>query len=139
MDKRDLCTGGIKMSSKLRGFRGAITVETDKEESIVSATERLVREMIAQNNIQADDVASVWMTLTEDLISAFPAKALRNIDGWKYVPVMCSREIPVPGSLAKCIRVLMHVHTTKAQEEIIHVYLEKAKTLRPDLNLTMKE
>lgn len=130
---------GVKMSSKLRGFRGAITVETDTEENIISATERLVREMIAQNGIKADDVASVWMTMTEDLVSAFPAKALRNIEGWKYVPVMCSREIPVPGSLPKCIRVMMHVHTTKAQDEIVHVYLEKAKCLRPDLNLTVKE
>ena len=95
--------------------------------------------MIAQNNIQAEDVASVWMTLTEDLVSAFPAKALRNIEGWKYVPVMCSREIPVPGSLSKCIRVLMHVHTPKHSEEIVHVYLERAECLRPDLNLTMKE
>ena len=127
------------MSTKLRGFRGATTVKTDSEDSIVMATERLVREMITQNNIQPDDVASVWMTLTEDLISTFPAKALRKIDGWTYVPVMCSREIPVPGSLEKCIRVLMHVHTSKAQQEIVHVYLEKATSLRPDLSLTMKK
>lgn len=127
------------MKTKLRGFRGATTVEEDTEESILSATEKLIREMVAQNNIAAEDVASVWMTLTEDLVSTFPAKALRKLEGWTYVPVMCSREIPVPGSLSKCIRVLMHAHTSKTQREIVHVYQERAVCLRPDLNLTTKE
>lgn len=127
------------MNIRLRGVRGAITVEQDKEETIVKATETLVREMINKNQIKAADVASVWMTLTEDLLSTFPAKALRRLEDWTYVPVMCSREIPVPGSLTKCIRVLMHVHTSVPQKEIVHIYLENAKQLRPDLNLTMKE
>lgn len=127
------------MSQKLRGVRGATTVDNDQEEKIVRATEILVKEMIRVNDIEADDVASVWITVTEDLTSAFPAKALRSVDGWTYVPVMCAREIPVPGSLEKCIRVMVHVHTEKKQDEIQHVYLEKAEQLRPDLNLTLKK
>jgi chorismate mutase len=114
-------------------------VDSDEAEKVIGATEILVKEMIRVNNIEADDVASVWITVTEDITSAFPAKALRRVEGWKYVPVMCAREIPVPGSLEKCIRVMFHVHTEQKQDEIQHVYLEKAEQLRPDLNLTVKK
>ena len=73
-----------------------------------------------------------------DITAAFPAQALRRLDGWTYVPVMCTREIPVPGSLPRCIRVMMTVATEKQQEEICHVYLKGAVVLRPDLSLTKK-
>lgn len=118
----------------IRGIRGAITVEENEESSIVKATERLMRELISLNEIEADDVASVFVSATEDIDAAFPAKALRLIEGWKYVPVTCMREISVQNSLKKCIRVMAHVNTTKSQREIKHVYLERAAQLRPDLN-----
>ncbi|WP_078553277.1 chorismate mutase [Bacillus alkalicellulosilyticus] len=120
----------------IRGIRGAITVPKDDEGLILAATEKLVLEIISQNNLQAEDVAHALITVTHDLHSTFPAKVLRNIEGWRYVPVMCSLEIPVPNSLEKCIRILLTVNTTKGQEDISHVYLENATILRPDLQLT---
>lgn len=118
----------------IRGVRGAITVEEDNEQEILNATERLLREMIKQNEIEPEMVASVFISATEDIISAFPAKALRKIEGWTYVPVMCMREIPVVSSLKNCIRIMLHLNTNKTQKEIKHVYLNNAIVLRPDLN-----
>lgn len=120
----------------IRGVRGAITVKEDNESEIVLATERLVKQMIEENEISADQVASIFISVTEDITATFPAKAVRTIEGWTYVPVMCMAEIPVKGSLQKCIRVMMHVNTDTVQEEISHVYLEGAEVLRPDLNIT---
>lgn len=120
----------------IRGVRGAITVKEDNEAEIISATEKLIRQMIEENQIKADQVASILFSVTEDLITTFPAKAVRGIEGWRYVPVMCMQEIPVPTSLKKCIRVMMHVNTNTVQEEIMHVYLEGAEILRPDLHTT---
>ncbi|MGD8189211.1 chorismate mutase [Brevibacillus ginsengisoli] len=117
----------------VRGIRGAITVETNRDEDIVVATEMLIREIIVQNELEAEDVASILITTTEDLDAVFPAKAVRNVNGWEYVPLMCAREIPVPGSLPMCIRVMLHVNTTKSQREINHVFLREAVKLRPDL------
>jgi chorismate mutase len=117
----------------IRGMRGAITASTNSEEAIVSATEELVAKMIEVNQIQPELVASVFISTTEDINAAFPAKALRKFSGWTYVPVMCMREIPVANSLNMCIRVMMHVNTTQSQEEIQHVYLNGAEVLRPDL------
>ena len=118
----------------IRGIRGATTVEKDKELEIIEATEILLRKMIEDNGIEADMVASVFISVTEDITAAFPAKAMRLIDGWKYVPVMCMREIPVKASLEKCIRVMMHVNTNIPQQDIHHIYLGGAIKLRPDLN-----
>ncbi|MBU8907248.1 chorismate mutase [Desertibacillus haloalkaliphilus] len=120
----------------IRGIRGATTITENDAEKILRATEALVTEMITKNDIKADDVAHVIITVTDDIDAAFPAKAIRSFEGWTYVPVMCSREIPVPGSLEHCIRIMMTVNTTKAQQDIEHVYLEKAVQLRPDLQLT---
>lgn len=117
----------------IRGVRGAITVNQNDEGEIVAAAERLLREAISANNIIPNDVASIFMSATEDVDAAFPAKALRNIDGWTYVPVMCMKELAVPGSLRKCIRVMIHVNTETPQEDINHIYLEGAAGLRPDL------
>jgi chorismate mutase len=117
----------------VRGVRGATTVSRNDAEEITSATERLLREMIKANNIEPSDVASVLISATEDLTAGFPAAALRRIEGWNYVPVMCMREIPVPDSLPKCIRIMMMINTTKDQKGIKHIYLEKAVSLRPDL------
>lgn len=118
----------------IRGIRGAITIKENTESDIVKATEKLIRELIVKNDIEADNVASVFISATEDIDAAFPAKALRLIEGWTYVPVTCMREIPVANSLEKCIRVMLHINTEKKQADIHHVYLEKAISLRPDLN-----
>jgi chorismate mutase len=119
----------------IRGIRGATTVKENVESHIIMATDELLHEMISQNNIQPENVAQVIMTVTDDLTAAFPAKALRSIEGWTYVPVMCMQEIPVPNSLRKCIRVMMTVETKEKQEHIHHVYLGEAVKLRPDLLL----
>lgn len=123
----------------VRGIRGAITVKENEEEAILNATERLLKKIIEANQIEAENVCHVIITVTTDLNATFPAKALRRIDGWKYVPVMCATEIPVPNSLEKCIRLMLTVNTDKSQKEIHHVYLEEAVKLRPDLQLTNDE
>jgi len=117
----------------LRGVRGATTVTSDKAELIVTATKELVLAMLEHNQINDFDlIASIFFTTSPDLSSAFPAEAARAV-GMKDVALICSREIPVEGSLEKAIRVLMHVNTSKKQSEIKHVYLRGAKKLRPDL------
>jgi chorismate mutase len=118
----------------IRGVRGAVTVDCNREEEIVSSTEELLKQMIESNKIQPEQVASVFVSTTEDIDAAFPAKTLRNFDGWKYVPVMCMREMPVPNGLPLCVRIMMHVNTDVSQENIVHVYLKGAKVLRPDLD-----
>ncbi|TRY28146.1 chorismate mutase [Brevibacillus sp. LEMMJ03] len=117
----------------VRGIRGAITIENDTQDEIVSATKLLLEEMVSRNGVRADDIASILITTTEDIKATFPAQAARLLDGWQYVPLMCAREIPVPGSLPRCIRVMMHVNTDKAASEIHHVFMRDAVKLRPDL------
>jgi chorismate mutase len=117
----------------IRGVRGAITVSSNTEEEIISATEELLAKVIELNQISPDSVASAFISTTADINAAFPAKAMRKFEGWTYVPVMCMREIPVPNSLKMCIRIMMHVNTNKLQEDIVHVYLRDAIALRPDL------
>jgi chorismate mutase len=117
----------------IRGIRGAITVEADKPDLILAATkELLVAIMRANPEVQAEDIASAFFTMTEDLVSIHPAKAARQM-GWENVPMMCACEIPVPGSLPYCIRVLLHWNTGSVQAAIKHIYLHGAVILRPDL------
>ena len=116
-----------------RGIRGATTVEINEEQEILSATTELLSTIIAENKLLPEDVASVFITLTTDLNAAFPARAVRAISGWELVPLMCSIEVPVEGSLPRCIRLMVMANTTKSQSEIRHVYLNQAKRLRPDL------
>lgn len=120
----------------IRGIRGAITVTNNEEKEILTATEQLLKEVIEKNQIDPNLVAHVMITVTEDIDAMFPAKALRCFPDWRYVPVMCSREIPVPNSLPKCIRLMLTVNTDVAQDEIKHIYLREAVHLRPDLQLT---
>lgn len=117
----------------IRGIRGAVTVTEDSNEQVIQETTRLAIEMARANNIDPETIASVIITTTTDITSAFPAKAVRSIEGWTYVPVMCTHEMNVPGAIEKCIRLLMHVNTEKAQNEIQHIYLNNAVQLRPDL------
>jgi chorismate mutase len=116
-----------------RGVRGAITVKENNEQVIFQATDRLFKKIIHDNQIEPEQVASVFISVTDDITEAFPAKVLRSMEGWSYVPVMCMKEITVRSALDKCIRVMMHINTSKSQQEINHVYLEDAVTLRPDL------
>lgn len=117
-----------------RGVRGAITIQEVTEQEVLQATERLFKQLISENKIEAEQVASVFISVTDDITTeAFPARAMRTMEGWEYVPVMCMKEIKVKGALEKCIRVMMHINTEKSQREIHHVYLEGAVVLRPDL------
>ena len=117
----------------IRGIRGAITVTADQPDLILQATHELLEAILTENKkLQLEDVASATFTLTEDLVSAFPALAARQM-GWEHVPMMCAREIPVPGSLPHVIRVLVHWNTDVPQSEVKHVYLRDAVKLRPDL------
>lgn len=117
---------------KIRGIRGAVTVDADDPQAIVSATKRLLTGMIEQNEVELDDIASVLFSLTPDLRAVFPALGAREM-GWVHVPMLHFTEIDVPGSLPRVIRVLMHVNTSRPQTEIEHVYLDGARVLRPDL------
>ncbi|BCG59915.1 chorismate mutase [Paenibacillus sp. URB8-2] len=116
-----------------RGIRGATTVNRNEEQEILRETVLLLREMVERNDIIAEDICSVWITMTTDLDATFPARAIREIEGWELVPLMCSTEIPVKGSLPKCIRLMVQVNTDKSQRDIRHVYLNEAQKLRPDL------
>ena len=117
----------------IRGIRGAITVTADDPDLIHQATRELLEEILTENNgMQPEDVASAVFTVTDDLVSTFPAQAARQM-GWDLVPMLCAREIPVPGSLPRVIRVLVHWNTESPQSEIRHVYLKDAVKLRPDL------
>ncbi|MFX3622816.1 MAG: chorismate mutase [Ectobacillus sp.] len=117
----------------IRAIRGAITVERNEKDAMLAATERLLREMAEKNDIHPSKIVSILLSATADLNACFPAAASRNIAGWTHVPVMCMKEMDVPGALGKCIRVMMTVATERKQDEIVHVYLEKAVQLRPDL------
>jgi chorismate mutase len=117
----------------MRGIRGATTVSVDEPNLILQATRELLEEILAENEgMQPEDVASAIFTVTDDLVSTFPAQAARQM-GWDLVPMLCGREIPVPTSLPRVIRVLVHWNTELPQSEIKHVYLRDAVKLRPDL------
>ena len=120
---------------KMRGIRGAITVDVDDPQAIVAATKRLLIEMIKQNVVELDDIASVLFSLTPDLRTAFPALGAREM-GWVHIPMLHFVEIDVAGALPRVIRVLMHVNTMRGQAEIEHIYLDGARVLRPDLTKT---
>ncbi|WP_079479960.1 chorismate mutase [Halobacillus salinus] len=117
----------------IRGVRGATTVERNEAEEIVLKSKELMEELVTKNKILPEQVASVYFSVTEDLDATFPAKCLRQLQGWTHVPVMCMKEIPVPGSLPLCIRVMVTVETDIPQDAIHHIYHHQAKQLRPDL------
>jgi chorismate mutase len=117
---------------RLFAIRGATSVERNDAESILAATEELVREVMARNDLAADDMVSCIFTATDDLDAEFPAVAARRL-GLDSVPLLCSREIPVPGALPRVIRLLLHYHAREGHEPA-HVYLGEARTLRADLD-----
>jgi chorismate mutase len=114
-----------------RGIRGATTVERNERDQILAATRELLQTIAQLNNLCIDDIASGILTVTDDLDAVFPALAARQL-GWTEVALICMREIPVPGSLGKCIRVLLHVNTACRPSELRHVYLREAAGLRPE-------
>lgn len=114
-----------------RGVRGATTAEANTGEEILKATRQLLALMIRQNGIREEDIASAVFTTTGDLDAEFPALAARQL-GWLNVALMCLHELEVPGSLRRCIRILLHWNTEKSADEIIHVYIKEAANLRPD-------
>jgi chorismate mutase len=117
-----------------RGIRGATTVENNDREEILSATKELLQLLIHKNDLKREDIASAIFSLTADLDAEFPAVAARGL-GWTDTALMCTREIPVPNSLKKCIRVLIHVNTEQSAEEIQHIYIRGAVNLRPTFGM----
>jgi chorismate mutase len=117
----------------IRGIRGATTVTADEPDLILQATRELLEEILAENeDMRTEDIASALFTVTDDLASTFPAQGARQM-GWGLVPMLCAREIPVPNSLPRVIRVLVHWNTELPQNKVTHVYLRDAVKLRPDL------
>jgi chorismate mutase len=116
-----------------RGVRGATTADSNSRADILTATRQLLALMIRLNGINSQDVSSAIFSLTRDLDAEFPALAARQL-GWLDVPLLCTYEIDVPGSLRRCVRVLVHWNTDRSQREIRHVYVKEAVRLRPDLS-----
>jgi len=117
---------------RCRGIRGATTAAENSREAILAATRELLTLLVARNAVEQEEIASVFFTVTDDLDAGYPALAAREL-GWREVALLCAREIPVPGGLGRCIRVLLHVNTDKKQSELRHVYLGEAMRLRPEL------
>ncbi len=117
---------------QVRGVRGAITVGDNTRDAILAGSRRLLEALVEVNGIRSEEIGSILFSLTADLYAAHPAAAAREL-GWMMVPLFCCMEVPVPDSLPRCIRVLIHWNTEKDQDEIEHVYLEDAVRLRPDL------
>ena len=117
----------------LRGIRGAITVSEDGRDEILTKTRDLLMAIQDANpSLRTCDIGSAFFSVTADITSAYPAEAARKM-GWDQVPLLCLQEIPVIGSLPFCVRILIHWNTNLAQGDIHHMYLGKAKVLRPDL------
>lgn len=108
-------------------------MDANEEKAILDATIALLNGIVEVNRFRPQDIACVWVTVTQDLDATFPARAIRQMAGWELVPLMCSLEIPVKGSLEKCIRLMVLINTDDSQADIRHVYMGGAQTLRPDL------
>lgn len=119
------------MSERIRAIRGAITVTEDTPDEVVSATRLMLEDIIARNDLLPDDMVSLIFTATGDVTSQFPAVAAREM-GLLGVPLLCATEIPVPGSLPMCVRVMLHAYMP-VDAEVSHSYLREAVRLRDDL------
>ena len=116
----------------VRAVRGAVQLDRDESEHMLSSVEELLREVLSQNSLELEDLISVILTATPDLVSEFPAVAARRL-GMGDVPLLCASEIDVQGALPRVVRVMAHVETDKPRQEIRHVYLRGAQALRRDL------
>jgi len=114
-----------------RGIRGAITVSGNTKEAIVAASKTLLQNLIEANDVEISDMACILFTTTPDLNAAFPAAGAREL-GWTQVPLLCGHEMNVPGSLPRCLRILVLFNTDKRNDDIIHVYLGDAVILRDE-------
>jgi chorismate mutase len=123
----------------VRGIRGATVASLDQAEIVLAATRELLHAICAANpQLQPEDLASAFFTVTGDLTSVYPAQAARQL-GWVQVPLLSAREIDVPGGMPRTIRVLLHWNTNLPQSAIQHVYLGAAASLRPDLTVAAPE
>ena len=113
----------------VRGIRGATTASVNTNEAIVEASTELLVKLVETIGLRLEDLAAVFFTTTQDLNAEFPAQAARKL-GWEYVALMDGHEMAVPGSLSRCIRVLLLVNTDKSPSEISNVYLRGAVNLR---------
>jgi chorismate mutase len=120
------------MPPTVRAVRGATTVDADTPEAITERVVSLLRQILDRNGLAEDDIISVLFTATEDIVSTFPATAARSM-GLGAVPLICARELSIVGSVDHCVRVMLHVTTERARDQIHHVYLEGAQGLRDDL------
>ena len=120
--------------SAVRGLRGATTVSENTESAILAATRELLEALQTHNTFSADDICSIFFSVTHDINATFPAIAAREL-GLGHVPLLCLNEIDVPGSLDNCIRILLHINTSQAQKEMRHIYLNEAVSLRPEFGL----
>ncbi len=123
------------MEWKVRGIRGATTVESNTREAIAEAVTELLDEIEAYNSFSSEDISYVFFTTTPDLDAVFPAAVARQRPGWDLVPLLDLQQMAVPGSLKRCIRILIQVNTTLPQSAIAHRYLRQAQYLRPDLSI----
>ncbi len=119
--------------NRVRGIRGAIQVRENTRESMLDATKVLLKSMLRENDIDPEDIASIFFTATDDLNAEYPAYAAREM-GLTAVPLLCAREMQVPGNMSRLIRILIHVNTDKSQKQIKHQYLGETVSLRPDIN-----
>ena len=115
-----------------RGVRGAVPVISNTENDILAAAERLLSELIDRNGILSDDIASAIFTTSPDINAEYPAIAARKL-GWTNVALLCGHEMDVPHGMQRCLRILIHWNTDKSPEDIVHVYLDRTRSLRPDL------
>ncbi len=120
------------MSTAVRAVRGATTIDVDDEAHMVERVGALLSEIMRRNNLHHDDLISILFTATDDISSAFPALAARR-NGFGDIPLICARELNIDGATPLCVRVMLHVNTALAREEVRHVYLEGARGLRDDL------
>ncbi|MGH3441183.1 MAG: chorismate mutase [Nitriliruptorales bacterium] len=117
---------------RMRAIRGATTLEQDSREQALMRTQELLGEIFRRNELDQDDVVSILFTATDDVSGAYPAEAAREA-GFNLVPLLCARELEIEGGIPLCIRVLLHVQTTRTPAELRHVYLHDARQLRTDL------
>jgi chorismate mutase len=118
--------------SEVRGIRGAIRAKENSRESILAVTTELLERMLQVNDVEPARIASIFLTATDDLNAEYPAYAAREM-GLTNVPLLCAREINVPGSMSRLIRILIHINTDKTLGQIEHQYLGEAASLRPDI------
>lgn len=120
------------MSTSVLALRGAITLDRDERDHMVERVQRLLAEMLERNSVRHDDLISIFFTATPDLHSAFPAVAAREM-GLGDVPLICAQELDIEGAMPRCVRVMMHLNSPFGRDELRHVYLEAARSLRDDL------